>query len=268
MSTIDLLETTPLPSWLSPETEIKHSDQPESYKSLEDRKKAVAFVLLSFKALKTIPTLTDKHILWITANAVSETGWGRSWKGWNFGGWKINQQVVKDWRQTNPLDKNKCPPWWKALGHVASGDTPVVYYQGFLSPQDFYSKWVTRFVPATATSTHRYYETGKKFWANNQGWFRELCLAGYKGPVTQASPDASCHAFDEICLRVMCIFCQHLLGLTPDGSWGPASTLAAKNWQKQQGFEASTGTLTPTLFSSLLHDWWRGGMKQIVDLPL
>ena len=286
MADIDLT-TVPVPLWLDPKKEIKQSGQPQVYEALDNEKKAVAFILLSFKALEESGNgrfqMNAKQLLAVVGNSVSETGWGKTWKGWNFGGWKINPQVALEWKRMN---NGECPLWWKAEGHVASGDQPVVYYRGFANPTDFYTRWMERFCPRTTDTKHRYYKCGKLFWEhdwtithetqgivhsdlNIEQWFRELCLAGYKGPVTEASPDASVAAFVSIVKRIMCVFCQHMLGLTPDGVWGPRSRILAQTWSHANGYTKETGDLTTDLFLALYDKWYSvQHMKQIVDLSL
>ena len=177
------------PAWLDPATEIKNSDQPETYKKLDDITKSIVFILSSYKALrKCSSSLTTEQIFWVIGNSIAETGWGRSWKGYNFGGWKISKDYADNYKRF----KKRSPPWWQAAGHVASGDAEVVYYRGYTDPSHFYSEWLERFVPSIPNLVMtRYNKTGEKFWQDNPEWFKELCLAGYKGPVTQANPDKS-----------------------------------------------------------------------------
>jgi hypothetical protein len=215
-----------IPSWLNPEKEIKHPDQPESFSSLSNKDKASAFICFVLEDLKNINVgLTPRQKLWILSNMISETGWGKTWRGNNFGGWKITKDYVTSYKREHNGEE---PWWWQAEGHVASGDEPVVYYRGFEPRQKFSKEWVERFVPKVSDTGHRYHKTGLDFWLEKDTWFRELCLAGYKGPVTQANPEKSCEDFKSICKRAQIILIQTKIGVDHDGSWGPTSKNKAK----------------------------------------
>lgn len=216
------------PSWLDPTAEIVSNDQTQAYKDLDAITKSIVFILCSFQAIKAAnPKLTTEQIFWVIGNAIAETGWGRLWRGYNFGGWKITKDFAVSYKKTT----GKNAIWWQAKGHVNSGDDPVVYYRGYENPSQFYTEWLIRFVPQTATSTNRYAKTGLAFWKPDEAWFRELCLAGYKGPVTQANPDKSIESWNSILRRSQALVAQYLLSLKPDGVWGPKSTTACTSFQ-------------------------------------
>lgn len=226
--------TTPIPSWLDPATEIKNPDQPEWFVKLSDRDKAAQMSTLCVEFFIKQQGMTSEQALEATANAISETGWFRHWRGNNMGGWKTNEPYVKEYKR---IHGEQCPRWWRAPGHIASGDPPVVYYRGYDKVEDFLSAWVERFVPrgTSVPVTHRYYKTGKAFWAGSPSWFKELCLAGYKGPVTQANPGGSIAAFAQIIERARKIVAQSILGVTPDAAWGPSSAKALQSFLGSDG---------------------------------
>lgn len=217
------------PSWLDPATEIKNNAQPEAYKKLDDITKSVVFILFSYKSLhKCNSSLTTEQIFWIIGNFVSETGWGKFWNGYNFGGWKINKDYADSYKKRYKVSA----PWYQDEGHVASGDDPVVYYRGYAEPFHFYREWVERFVPSIPNlKDKRYNKTGEEFWKPSSSWFLELCLAGYKGPVTQANPDKSIKSWESIVNRSKIIAAQHLLGVKVDASWGTKSSTACLAFQ-------------------------------------
>lgn len=243
------------PSYLDPTTEILHSDQPASYAALNDRKKAIVFILLSYKSLaklsKNIPT---DSIISVIANSIVETGWGRYWKGWNFGGWKIGKGDVDAFKAKTGV----CPPWWQAPGHVNSGDTEVCYYRGFAGPKTFYKEWIDRFVPKEASEKHRYFKTGKAFWEGKE-WFPELIAAGYKGAVTKANPQPSIDAHEQIIKSVRTRIAQQLLGVEPDADWGKRSREACIAFQAKNGLP-QTGTANSETIVKLLDKWEKDGM--------
>jgi hypothetical protein len=219
----------PLPSWLDPTTEIKNNQQPEAYKKLDDLTKSVVFILCSYKSLrKCNSSLTTEQIFWIIGNFVSETGWGKYWNGYNFGGWKINKAYADSYKKRYKVSA----PWYQDEGHVASGDEAIVYYRGYVEPLHFYREWVERFVPSVPNlKDKRYNETGEAFWKPSSTWFLELCLAGYKGPVTQSNPNKSVESWEKIVNRSQVIVTQHLLGVKVDASWGAKSSTACLAFQ-------------------------------------
>lgn len=239
------------PSWLDPATEIKNNDQPEGYKKLDDITKSIVFILASYKALRLCNSqLTIEQIFWIIGNSISETGWGRSWKGYNFGGWKINKDYADRYKRVN----KRSAPWWQSAGHIASGDAPIVYYRGYTDPSHFYSEWLERFVPFTSNlASSRYNKTGQLFWQDDASWFKELCLAGYKGPVTQANPDKSVQSWASVVHTAQVRVAQYLLNVKVDGQWGPKSQAACDAFARKH--DLPTGQLTLDLLSGLISEW-------------
>lgn len=251
---------TPPPSWLDVSAEIVESDQPKEYKNLSDNQKALVFILLSLRSLfRAIPTLTKEQAMSVVSNSIAETGWGKSWKGFNFGGWKISKSDCDKYK----AEHHRSAPWWRAAGHVASGDQAVAYYRAFRNPDEYYMEWLERFVPRGATTKHRYYETGRKFWSN-RAWFRDLCLAGYKGVVTAANPDKSVQAHDQIVRRAKTLFVQHMLGVSVDGAWGKNTTRAWNAFQTRYGL-ALSDDLNEATFSTMVDVWKARGMVLTVS---
>jgi hypothetical protein len=240
-----------IPSWLDPATEIKDSDQPEAYKKLDDITKSIVFILSSYKALrKCSSSLTTEQIFLVIGNSIAETGWGGSWKGYNFGGWKINKDYADNYKRF----KKRSAPWWQAAGHIASGDAPVVYYRGYTDPSHFYSEWLERFVPSIPNLVMtRYNKAGEKFWQDSPEWFKELCLAGYKGPVTQANPDNSVIDWEIIIRTAQVRVTQYLLGVKVDGSWGSKSQAAYDAYALKH--QLPTGSLALNVLTVLLSEW-------------
>jgi hypothetical protein len=252
-----------IPSWLDPTTEIKTNQQPEAYKKLDAISKSVVFILTSYKALrKCSRMLTTEQIFWIIGNFVSETGWGKTWNGYNFGGWKINKSYADSYKKRNGVSA----PWYQDKGHVASGDDPIVYYRGYVEPFYFYREWFERFVPSIPNQKDkRYNQTGKTFWEPNPNWFKELCLAGYKGPVTQANPDKSIDSWEKIVSRCQVLVAQHLLGTKVDGSWGQKSSTACLAFQNGYNLNKDGKPNFETL-SLLIKQWEDKGSVLIVNL--
>jgi hypothetical protein len=243
--------TTTIPSWLNPAMEIKkESDLPEEYTKLDSNHKTTWYALKVLKALYvSYPELTTTQALWILGNMIAETGWFRSdFRGNNIAGWKINESYVKEYQKIYLRD----PKWYQKEGHLASGDPPIVYYRAYDSIQEFCDAWVRRFIPKNCLDTkHRYYKASLEFWKNESiNWFKELCLAGYKGPVTQAKPEGSINGFASICIRAKKILAQELLGVEPDGAWGNTSKEVCK-----KRFLIADGSLTDEIFNLLIEEW-------------
>jgi hypothetical protein len=167
----------------------------------------------------------------VAGNACVETGWGRAHRAHNYGGVKIT--------------KNTAGPgarWWRAAGHVASGDEPVCYYRAFASAQAFFDFWTAHFVPRPEYAAHsRYAKCGEQFWAH-EPWFDDLIAAGYKGEVTKLHPEKSLAAEGQIDARVETFVYQRARGLAVDGAWGPRAEADAKAVQTAAGLEP-TGKL-------------------------
>lgn len=158
-----------IPAWLDPASEVK----------TEEAKPGVRgpFVIACMEALIRLGC-SETQAAEVAANAINETGWGRSYRAWNLGGWKITKAYTTD---------HPNAPWWRAPGNKSSGDAPWCYYRAFDSLQDFLREWLEHFTPRPSADAPYpgYRRTGELFWAGGP-WFPELILVGYKGAVTKA----------------------------------------------------------------------------------
>jgi hypothetical protein len=181
----------------------------------------VTFVLLVLTTLLGLGCSLD-HALGIASNTMLETGWGRFYKGWNLGGVKVKKEWMTDetW-------------WWRAPGHIESGDPPWCYYMGFTSMAAFFLFWLNRYVRAT---TGRYRKCSEQFQAGAE-WFDDLIDAGYKGEVTRMNPEPSLERHEVIIDTLGRFWAQHTVDVKVDGEWGPKSRVAALAWQKRKGVE-------------------------------
>lgn len=248
-----------VPTWLDRNVEIAKPDQPDSFFKLKGKDKDLGFILWSLKELFALPYgLTNSQAVGVVANSCVETGWGKYWSAYNFGGVKITKNFVENYKKTHG---GKSPSWWRKPGHVASGDAEECYYRAYGSPKDFYDYWVTTFVPNNGSSNSRYYETGKTFWAGLP-WFEELCKAGYKGPVTAANPQQSVRDFEGTCRRVKVLISQHVIGVKVDANWGNESRQACKKFlETQKPGETFSGDLDGPAFRVILEKWKNSGCK-------
>ena len=208
------LPSQPIPSWLNPKMEVMWwKEDGTSQESFNQ------FLMASFNSLRGVaPTIPLKSIVEVLSNSMVETGRGARAVGHNLGGWKLRKQGAT--QETR---------FWRAPGHVASGDEAVCYYQVFDSDAAFYQTWLTKFVPKE-TSEKRYKECGKLF-HEGKDWFPALIQGGYKGEVTKANPDASIRSHqamtNEMCVRLV----QMLAGIADksvDGDWGAGTSAAVK----------------------------------------
>jgi hypothetical protein len=218
-----------IPSWLDPETEITNPAKPDWFESLLRPKADAIFYLWSicslFEAAETItfPRLNINQAVEITANFAVETGHGQKWSSNNWGGVKINKPYVDSYKQKY----ERSPSWFQSAGHVNSGDESVVYYVGFDSISQFSEFWLERY-------------------------FYELCVSGYKGPITQKNPGPSVETLFNTKGRIQKMVTQLLLGVTPDGSWGLKTTEACKVFQNQNNLKNKTGEYTDEALSFLV----------------
>lgn len=198
----------PPPFWLNPAHETLATDEPPKMAKPE-------FVLACLAALVALGCDIEQAI-GVAANAVSETGWGQKYRGWNLGGVKANK-------------RNATPDswWWRALGHKQSGDPQTCFYLSFRSLVEFFTYWLHVFAPRHGEG--RYAKTGQQFWAGDF-WFDDLIQAGYKGEVTKMHPEDSIESFEDICDHVTAMWVQSKVGAKVDGAWGPKSAEAAKQW--------------------------------------
>lgn len=229
----------PVPSWLDPANEVTTATdtKPAAWKAMSLGELRPAFVIACYIALRNLG-LTPWQAVEVLGNAVVETGWGQFFRAWNLGGWKIRKADVDVLKA-----KRKKALWWRAPGNKApgatlqdykGGDPPWCYYRGFESMEAFFAEWIPKFVPKPGTVTGRYKKTGEAFWAKGD-WFRELCLAGYKGANTQKNPDGSVASHHQITDMALTFLCQKALGVKVDGAWGPKSEAACKAAEKAHG---------------------------------
>lgn len=254
-----------LPFGLKPEKELVMG-QPGSNSSelfiAEGPYPNVRFILLSLENLLKLG-LTIWQALQICANSCSETGYGVArFVGFNFGGVKLSDAFVKDYKKNH---NNEDPFWWQAPGHINSGDQEICYYRTYKSPADYYDQWNKKFVPKNGSG--RYKKTGEVFWQNDEKWFLELCLAGYKGEITEANPEPSFKKHKEVVKRCMVLVCQILLGCKPDANWGTNSKKKAGSFILASGLNLTTEP-TFELFSKLVSSWQSSGYPKPIFASL
>jgi len=212
------------PFWLNPALEVTSANDAPKLSVAE-------FLIQSVDALRAAGCSFDQAVN-VTANAVNETGWGRYYRGWNLGGWKITKGTAN-----NPDGTPR--RWFRALGNKSSGDPQTCFYRAFGSLQEFYEAWLLQFVPKHGTG--RYKKTGEQFWAGEE-WFDDLIAAGYKGDVTRRNPRPSMAAHEKIIGSVVTYYCQRKLGVVADGKWGARSRAACMVYQADHGLP-ETGQL-------------------------
>lgn len=162
------------PRWLDPAAEIPAPSQPRDLRAFVARHLAVLLAL-------GVPRLSAFDLI---AHAAIECAWGVRAIGHNAGGCKAR----RDDAAAHLRDHGVPMPWWRWAGHTTQGDAPEVYYRGFADDVAFWAFWLARYVPRESAPTYRYHSTGLAFWRNpGSEWFVEMLLAGYRGPVTEAS---------------------------------------------------------------------------------
>lgn len=197
----------------------------------------------------------------VAANAMGEAAWGRAcWWG-NAGGWKITKAYADAFKAMH----GRAPSWWKARGNVDSADSAWCFYRAFDSVEAFLAEWLRHFVPKPDVAAPPYpgYRTaGQRFWQGDARWFGDLILVGYKGAPSKlrmralravGADDArhpSVAAHRSIAREVLEVWAQILMGLDPDGAWGPKSREACKRWQTARGLPA-TGELDAATVATL-----------------
>jgi hypothetical protein len=183
----------------------------------------------------------------VTANTVTETGWGQKYRGFNLFGWKI-------WKVSSTEADGTPRRWYRALGNKSSGDPQTCFYRVFNSMEEAFAAWLRTFVPKVDPGKKpngRYWKTGQQFWAG-EPWFDDLIQAGYKGDVTRQNPQPSINAHAQIVKTLVIMYGQHLLGVPVDGKWGQKSRNACSAYQLAHQLEL-TGTLSEETLKSLLH---------------
>jgi hypothetical protein len=125
----------------------------------------------------------------LIAVAALETGWFRSRACAlsNFAGVKAKLDVVRRYAALHGHPMR----WFRAAGHVGSGDSPTVYYAVWDSPAQFWRDWLTRHVgaaPGALPAARIYAEAGARFWRGSPRWIEALIDAGYRGRLTAGIP--------------------------------------------------------------------------------
>lgn len=233
-------ELGPAPVWLDPSRELKASDEPPKLAK-------AAFIIMVLTTLVSLGCSFDQA-LGVAANVMNETAWGRAYRAWNLGGWKIYKDAARE--------KDGSPRfWWRALGNKSSGDAQTVFYRAFRSAAEFLAAWLKTFVPKVDPAgkpNGRYWKTGQQFWSGEE-WFDDLVAAGYKGDVTRRNPLPSMREHASIIKTLMVYWAQAILKVSVDGKWGPKTTAALKAYQKVVGLP-ETGHLDeatiPKLFQT------------------
>lgn len=260
--------TIKIPSWLDSSKEITEVSKPKWFTDLNRPKQDAVFylwVIDSFanSAKENGYSISPDKLIEIAANAAVETGHGQKWNGNNWGGVKISKPYVDNYK----IKHGVSPKWFKSKGHVAGGDDETVYYVYFESPQEYANFWLEKFIPINYKEEEqipenkktRYYKTAKAFWENYQEkeshWFYELCVSGYKGEVTKKTPAPSVETLFSCKSRIEIMVSQLILGLVPDGNWGPKSIKACMEFQNKFGMIES-GNLNFDTINQLIHSYF------------
>lgn len=192
----------PPPSYLRVEAEVCGAGS--SFASRE------LFVAYFFERLLSLG-LPAQLAFEVTAHLAKETGFGRYYQGNNFGGWK----TTADWARAFERRFGRPAPWWRAEGHLASGDQPTVFYRAYPSIEAFLLDWIDRFIPRPGTAPGaKYEETGRLAWSGGN-WYRELMLQGYSGPNREADPDPAVEQLAGLARQARALYGQYKLGRTP-----------------------------------------------------
>lgn len=233
----------PVPLWLDPAAEVTEETGPRPAPR-------GPFVVAAMKACLALDC-DPAQAAGVVANSINETGWGRSYRAYNCGGWKITPRYVKGFKAAHP---NESPRWWRAPGNRTSGDPPWCYYRAFPSFEAYFEEWIAHFVPRPGESAPypAYTRAGELFWSG-EDWFPALISAGYKGSVTKAKPERSIREHDALVVTALRMWAQSSLSITVDGVWGKVSRATLAEWQKAHGL-AETGSLDDATLAALAGD--------------
>ena len=214
-----------LPSWLVPAAEIHPDPAPPVADETARAAAFVAEVVAAFRAAGA-PLW---QALEATGIACLEATWGRARTCYapvfNLGGSKAKRDIAERYARAHGRPQR----WFRAPGHVASGDPAEVVYLCWDSIADYCAFWLARHVGAregVAPWEPRYAQAGALFWARFPDWIDALLVAGYRGDVTAAAPARSVAAHHDIVRRVRVLWAQSRLGVRADGRWGSASRAA------------------------------------------
>ena len=247
------LPPQPLPSWLSPglETTEGHRDMTPGDFTAECVCELLDCGVSITQAIE------------VCANTLNETGHGRYYRANNLGGWKITPGVGGKWWRA-PGNRAPGATWAGHEGatvtNLKGGDPPWCYYRAFASFGEYFKQWLKLFVPkpGTVSQRHRYYKTGVAFWSEDSAvfstWFRELCLAGYKGARTKKNPEGSIAEHRQLVAMARTRFAQKKLGVVPDGAWGPKSRAKCEEFQRLNELQVN-GEITQEVLEKLAEHW-------------
>lgn len=230
----------PTPSWLDESVEVTRANDAPKLPVVEFGPRCVEALLALGCSLEQACS--------VAGNTFNEAAFGRSYRGWNLGGWKITKSFADAYK----LKHGKPAPWWRAVGNKSSGDRPWCYYRAFDGLEHFFREWLLLFVPKPGTvgSKHRYKRSGELFWSGGD-WFPALIQRGYKGEVTKANPAGSIAEHRLLQRSALVRWAQARLGVVADGAWGPRSSAACSAFQVAHALPA-TGTLDEPTARALL----------------
>lgn len=219
---------TALPGWLVPSREL-HLAPPAPV--ADEDAVAATFITAAFNALRgaRVPPWQAFEII---GTYCLEATWGRarSVALGNLAGVKAKHHRTEAYRALT----GRTQGWYRAPGHVASGDAPEVIYLAYDSVPQFVRLWLAEFVGPdadTPPSSPLYTRAGALLWARYAEWIDELIAGGYRGERTAAAPAASIAAHHGIVRRVRVLWAQSRLGVRADGRWGSASRAALAAFQ-------------------------------------
>lgn len=235
----------PIPDWLDPQDErrVMHDERLVGYD----------FALACVDGL----VATDVDIpgaIEIAATFVTETGWGHAAVlGNNLGGVK----ATRAWADAQRAQGLR-PHFYRTHGNAGTDDARTVFYRAYDSPVDFYKYWLGAFVPRPAEDTvdsmSGYHVAGRRFWSKPRGdWFAAMLATGYRGEVTKHNPDAARHEQAVLVTQIRIAWCQRALRVAIDGKWGPVSSSAAIDYQKEHRLPTN-GVPSDDLIESLSID--------------
>jgi len=234
-----------LPSWLDPAAEVTQLPAPPAFPDrAAERARAAAFIAEVVAACRAAGAP-----LWqafeVAAIACLEATWGRARTCFdplfNLGGSKAKKEIALRYK----AEHGRPQRWFRAPGHVASGDAPVVVYLCWDSIPEYCSFWLARHVGRDAHTPpweSRYLQAAALFWGRFPDWIDALLVAGYRGERTAADPAASIAGHHTIVGEVRAYWAQGRLGVHCDGDWGPRSRAALAVIQHAHGLP-ETGDL-------------------------
>lgn len=143
-----------------------------------------------------------------------ESGCGRLGRGFNEGGVKVSRA----WAIAERARTGQPARWFRAAGHLNSGDAPCVFYRAYDSPEHFARSWLQSFVPRQSSdpgaAAHHpdYRQTGYRFWTGDPSWFAALLSEGYRGSVTQRNPEPSIAEWERLTAETQRVWSRAVSG--------------------------------------------------------